>query len=332
MLGLLLVAACSSAAAAGDGAVFIMYHRVGEGEYPTTSVTAEQFESHIALLTGGGFTVMPAEEIVAALRNGSPLPEKPVAITFDDAYLSVYTEAWPRLRKASLPFTVFIATQPVDLGTERYMSWDQIREMKAAGVAVGAHTETHNHMVTAGEARNRAELQRSTERYVAELGGKPVLFAYPYGEAGHEVRDLVKEQGYTAAFGQHSGVAYRAGDQFFLPRFSFNEAFGDIDHFRHRVNALPLPAIEITPADPLLAANPPAFGFTVQTPLRGLDRLACYHPQFDSVMIERLGTQRFEVRFPEAFRNGRSRLNCTAPGPDGRYHWFGWQFHVRGGG
>ena len=114
------------------------------------------------------------------------------------------------------------------------------------------------------------------------------------------------------------------------PGFRLTRAFAELKHFRQRVNALALPAIEITPADPLIGTNPPAFGFTVKTPLDRLDRLACYHPQFDSVMVERLGAQRFEVRFPGPFKRGRSRLNCTVPGPDNRYHWFGWQFYVGG--
>ncbi len=318
----------ASEVAASDSAVFLMYHRFGEGDYPSTSVTLKQFDAHIALLTSGPYTVLPASEIVAAMQAGTPLPDRTVAISIDDAFLSVYEQAWPRLRKAGLPFTVFVATQPVDRGPSRYMNWDQIREMKAAGVTIGAHTESHLHMTRADKAETQGELERSKVRFLAELGESPELFAYPYGEASSVVREQVIKQGYTAAFGQHSGVGYRSGDRYFLPRFPFNEKFGDMAHFRQRVDAMALPAIEITPADPLIAANPPAFGFTVNASIAGLDRLACYHPQFDAIRVERLGTSRFEIRFPGPFRPGRSRLNCTVPGPDNRYRWFGWQFYV----
>ena len=320
----------TSVAVAKEEAVFIMYHRFDEGSYPTTNVTIEQFQAHIDLLSNGTYTVLPVPEILAAMRSGTSLPDRTVGITIDDAFLSVYATAWPMLRKAGLPFTVFIATQPVDNGINGYMSWDQVREMKSAGVTFGAHTASHLHMARADCEKNRKELERSRARYLAELGEMPTVFAYPYGEASQAARSLVVEQGFVAAFGQHSGVAYRAADPFYLPRFSFNEAFAELKHFRQRVNALALPAIEITPADPLIGTNPPAFGFTVKTPLDRLDRLACYHPQFDSVMVERLGAQRFEVRFPGPFKRGRSRLNCTVPGPDNRYHWFGWQFYVGG--
>ena len=326
---ILLLVSGVAEAAAPDGAVFVMYHRFGESDYPTTSVTLSQFDAHLALLTNGKYNVLPVSDVIAAMRAGTPLPDRTVAITIDDAFLSVYEQAWPRLRKAGLPFTVFVATQPVDQGTARYMNWDQIRALKAAGVTIGAHTESHLHMTRADDAEIRGELDRSAARFMAELGEVPTLFAYPYGEAGSAVRNLVIKQGFSAAFGQHSGVAYRSGDPYFLPRFPFNEKFSDMAHFRQRVDAMALPVIEVTPADPLVAANPPAFGFTVDASIAGLDRLACYHAEFDAIRVERLSPNRFEIRFPGPFQPGRSRLNCTVPGPDNCYRWFGWQFYVR---
>ena len=93
-------------AAAGENpgsAVAIMYHRFGEDARPSTNIKLDQFHAHIAELTSGKYPVMPLGDIVAALRAGKPLPDRAVAITIDDAYRSVYTEAWPRLRKAG-PF------------------------------------------------------------------------------------------------------------------------------------------------------------------------------------------------------------------------------------
>ena len=316
-------------AAAADSAAFIMYHRFGEDAYPSTSISVAQFDAHLAELKSGPYTVLPVQEILAAMRAGKALPDRTVGITIDDAYLSVFTQAWPRLRKAGLPFTLFVATQPIDNGAKNYMSWDQIRAMRDAGVTIGSQSETHLHMAEANEAQNRRDLQRSQDRFKAVLGEAPTLFAYPYGEASSATRKFVIEQGFIAAFGQHSGIADRTGDAFFIPRFAFNDRYGAISRFRQRVNALALPVSGITPADPLIeAANPPAFGFSVDATVSKLDRLACYHSQFDKVTVERLGSARFEIRFAAPLKRGRSRLNCTVPGPDKRYRWFGWQFYV----
>ncbi|MFP3386390.1 polysaccharide deacetylase family protein, partial [Tritonibacter sp. SIMBA_163] len=82
----------------------------------------------------------------ARIDAGKPLPPRTVAITIDDAYLSVYETAWPLLRKHDLPFALFVATDPVDRGIPGYMDWDQIRELEAGGVEIGSQAVTHPHM------------------------------------------------------------------------------------------------------------------------------------------------------------------------------------------
>ena len=315
--------------AAANGAVVTMYHRVGEEtDFPSTSVSKKQFEAHMTLLESGPYTVWPLEKVAEAFSKNEKLPDRTVALTFDDAYLSVYKTVWPRLKAAGLPFTVFVSTKAIDSGAEGFMSWSQLREMKAAGVSIGNHTRTHLHMANAGIDRNRAEIRHTRERLKKELGLTSTLFAYPYGEMSSAVRELVIEEGFLVAFGQHSGVAHASDDLFFLPRFAFNLRYGDIDRFRRSVNALPLPVQDITPADPLIAANPPAFGFSVDPSLSRLDQLACYHSQFGKVDVMRLGERRIEIRFKAPFKRGRTRLNCTMPGPESRWRWFGRQFYL----
>ncbi len=320
----------SISAQAADSAVVVMYHRFGESDFPTTNIRLDQFEAHIKELTGGQLTVMGVPEILTALRDDEALPDRAVAITIDDAYRSVYTEAWPRLRAAGLPMTVFVSTDDVDRKSEAYMTWDQIRELKAAGVTIGNHTASHLRMPTAAPARNAEELTRSNARFRAELGSAPTIFAYPYGEYSLAMRDLVVDSGFTAAFGQHSGVLHKGADQLFLPRFSMSEAYGGVARFRLAVNALPLRVRDVTPADPLLTRtnNPPFFGFTVfGDALDGLSKLNCYAAQ-GRARIDRLGRSRIEVRFERPFPAGRAKINCTMPAPNGRWRWYGMQFYA----
>jgi peptidoglycan/xylan/chitin deacetylase (PgdA/CDA1 family) len=324
-----VVAALAPAARAADSAVIFMYHRFGEGGVPSTNITIEQFEGHIAEIATGKYSVLPLAEIVAALRARAPLPDRTIAITVDDAYLSVYTEAWPRLKAAGLPFTLFVATDPVDQGLRGYMNWDQIRDLARAGVAIGSQTASHLHMVEASPRRNAAELAKSNRRFAEELGAEPELFAYPYGEHGLAVREVVTGAGFKAAFGQHSGVAYAGHDLYSLPRFALNETYGGISRFRRAANALPLPVDDVTPRDALLTDNPPAFGFTVATEIAGLGQLACYAShQREPARVERLGARRFEVRLETPFPPGRARINCTVPASGQRWRWYGVQFFV----
>ncbi len=320
-------AAAESSAASDSSAVVIMYHRFGESKYPSTNVTLEQIEAHIDELKSGKYTVMALTDILGAVAEGRPLPDRAVGISIDDAFLSVYSEAWPRLQAAGFPFTLFVATDPVDEGTAGYMNWDQIRELDQAGVTIGSQTASHLHMPKADAARNADELARSNKRFEEELGKKPLLFAYPYGESSLAVQATVKETGFKAAFGQHSGAFGSGGNFFNLPRFAMNENYAGMDRFRLAANAVALPVTDITPADPLIGTrNPPAIGFSVDATIKNLARLACFS-SIGEARMERLGEHRVEIRVDQAFPKGRTRINCTLPAGNGRWHWFGRQFY-----
>ena len=315
---------------AADSAVVVMYHRFGESTHPSTNIRIEQFESHVAELADPKYTVLPLPEIVQKLKARQPLPDRTVGISIDDAFLSVYREAFPRLQKAGLPFTLFVATDPVDRRIGGYMNWDQIRELRKAGVTIGSQTHTHLHMARSSDERNRGELEKSNERFRAELGEVPSIIAYPYGEYSLAVGRISKEAGLTIGFGQHSGVLHTESDMMYLPRFAMNENFGGISRFKLAVNALPLTVTEVSPADPLLSGenNPPILGFTVKGPAaERLAGLACYASGQGKARMERLGP-RVEVRLQEAFSPGRARINCTMPTRSGRWRWYGLQFYV----
>ncbi|MBO6518749.1 MAG: polysaccharide deacetylase family protein [Rhodospirillales bacterium] len=309
-------------------AVVIMYHRFGETDFPSTNVTMEQFRAHVAELRTGGYNVASLPKIIAALHNGEALPPKTVGLSVDDAYESVYTRAWPILKEAGFPLTVFVATDPVERGLSRYMSWDQLKEIAEQGVTIGSQTKSHPHMADLSAEAIKSELRISNALFEEKLGHAPDLFAYPYGETSNEVMALVKSEGFVAAFGQHSGAFGSGSDMYYLPRFAMNESFGSIDRFKLAANALPMRAADITPDDPTVTTpNPPLVGFTLTWPATGLDRLNCYSSHVEKVDLQRLG-KRIEVRMDTAMPHGRTRLNCTMPAGDGRWYWFGRQFYV----
>ena len=335
ILGALLT--MSIHAHAGKSAVIFMYHRFGEDEYPSTSIKLEQFEAHLAELKSGGYTVMALPDIIEALQIGTVLPDKTIALTIDDAYLSVYEKAWPRLKELGLPFTLFVATDPVDQGNQGYMSWSQIRELSQGGVAIGSQTASHLHMAAASSLTNRRELEKSNARFKKELGARPNLIAYPYGEASQSVEQLARASGFVAGFGQHSGVATKTPDMFYLPRFAMNENYGDIKRFKLAAGALAFNTGDLSPSDPLIDTdedNPPAFGFTINGDAaltKSLDKLACYASHEGNLGVTSLGGEngqtRIEIRMKRKLPKGRTRLNCTLPAKEGRWYWFGRQFY-----
>jgi hypothetical protein len=108
-----------------------------------------------------------------------------------------------------------------------------------------------------------------------------------------------------------------------------NETYGSPSRFRTAINALALPLAELTLEDPLITSdNPPAIGFTITKAIKRLESLACYASHAGRTNVIQLGANRIEVRIDKPFPAGRTRLNCTLPAAEGRWHWFGWQYYV----
>lgn len=185
-----LAAALSAPLVSAASAVVLEYHHVAADTPPSTSVTPAKFEAHMDHLAENDFTVWPLPRLVETVRAGGEVPERTVAITFDDAYASVYDEVFPRLQERDWPFTVFVATESIDKGIDAFVSWDELREMEAAGVTVGNHSVDHAHMVARGErdreqwlADARANIVDAQERLGTELESPARLFAWPFGNS-----------------------------------------------------------------------------------------------------------------------------------------------------
>lgn len=320
-----------NAARASDAAVVLAYPRLGPGR-PTATVTLDQLEAHIKELKSGPYTVMPLTDVIDAMRAGKPLPDRAVALTFDSGLRSIYRDAWPRLREAGLPFTVFVPTDRVAAGSAEYMSWDELRALHAAGVGIGSQGAADLRFAAQPIERIESDIRRSIERLRQELGAdwarRPPIFGYPYGEWTRAAAQALERAGFAAAFGQHSGVAHISLGMYGLPRFALSQSYGDSERFRIAVNALPLPLRELVPNDPIVRDNPPSLGFTVDPAVGKLDQLACFASEQGRAVVEVLGDVRVEVRMPGAFSPGRARVNCTMPGPDGRWRWLGVPFFV----
>ena len=316
--------------AAQSGVVFL-YQRFGKSGSPAGRIGLDQFEKHLEEIASGRYNVVPLGDIVAAFRRRDTLADRTVAISIDGADASIYAEAWPRLRRLGLPFTIFIATEPIDAGRRGQMNWEQIRELAASGVTIASQTANQLHLPELPAKEISRQINRAIGRIRDELGYPPKLFAYPFGAYGVGEKRQVREAGYIAAFGQQSGVGHPDADRYGLPRFLMNQRFGSLARFRLAANAQPLYLSDLTPADTVLeaATNPPPFGFTVAGDQGPLSALNCYAPNGPGpLQIERLGARRVEVRFAGPFPPGRGRINCTMPGDQRRWRWFGLQFYI----
>ncbi|NKB42989.1 MAG: polysaccharide deacetylase family protein [Alphaproteobacteria bacterium] len=315
-------------ALASDTAVILMYHRFGESHLPTTNTTVAQLEDHIAALQDGGYTVVPLADVVSALNGEHNLPPRAIAITVDDAYRSFLTTGWPRFKAAGFPVTLFVATEGVDAGYSDTLTWNEILTLQRDGVVIGAHSHNHSHFPSLSAATVAQDLAEMSAAFERALGDVPDVFAYPYGEAGRADMTAVRNAGFVAGFGQHSGAVGPLADRFYLPRFALNEQFGRLERFRLIIETLPLPVVSISPVDPVLQSNPPAITIELTDSLPNLENVTCFGPSGEQLNVV-AGTNTVSVNPTSSFPAGRARLNCTLRSVDrltqGRWYWYGWQ-------
>lgn len=327
-----LPAAAQPVAQDESAAVILAYHRIGEDEYPETSIRREQFASHVRELASGEYyNVMALPDIIAALKNGEKLPPHTVAITFDGGHKSILENAVPLLEKHGLPFTVFISTDYADRQTDDYMDWGEIDDLRRDRLGtIGLHPASYVRLYSEPEAEITRQINKARAIYREKLGEEPALFAYPFGEYSKIYRDIIETQGFAAAFGQQSGAAHTGSDLFTLPRFSMTESHGGLDRFRLTADALPLPVTDIEPRDPVLATARPSIGFTVDKSLEDeLANLTCFVSGQGKPDLEIIAGNRIELRLEKDFESERARINCTLPLAAGenyeepRWRWFG---------
>jgi len=319
-------------------AVVLLYHRFGDSRYPSTDIDMPRFRAQLNYLASNGFHVWPLPRIIRHLRDGRPIPDHTVAITVDDAYRTVYENAYPLLKAHHFPFTVFVATRVVDDHGASFMTWQQMREMAQHGATFADHTVDHPHLVDrrqgegghAWAKRVRREIRKAQQRLQAKLGPNsnsgPKLFAYPYGEYNPALQKMLRQMGYVS-FGQQSGAIGPGSDLEALPRFPMAGRFGTMEQFRSKIDTLPLPVASATPDDPVSPPrDPPVMTVTLGSgPTRGeRDQLSCYGSNQGRVPITWLNADhtRFRVRAPKAFPERRARYNCTVPAGGGRYYWY----------
>ncbi len=256
----------------------LIYHRFGEDKYPTTNIGVERFREQLEFLKNNDYRVIPLEELVTLLQGGAKLPEKTVVITIDDGYRSVYENGWPLLKEYGYPFTVFIYAKATENEHWNYMTWLQIKEMKAAGVDFQNHGFTHDHMAFKSPEMNmdeyrawiRADLAVSTRILSEELKERPRFFAVPYGEYNRTLLEEIRSFGYEAILLQNPGSVSSDTDPFSIPREPIlGNEWSSIPHLQMILERVDLPLTEEIPAAGKLTDNlPELFGARLLYPER----------------------------------------------------------------
>lgn len=222
----------------------LMYHSISDAaeseisSYYKTNTSPARFEQQMRWLAEAGFRSVDLEEGLRLAHRGIGKQEKIVVITFDDGFRDFYDSAFLVLKKCGHTATMFLPT--AFLGDKRQsfkdkecLTWQEVRELRAAGIRFGSHTASHPVLYENSWQEIENELAASKENLEQALGEKIASFAYPYAFPQHDrrfvekFRELLQKLGYQNCATTVIGRVQTGDDPFCLKRLPIND---DDDH------------------------------------------------------------------------------------------------------
>lgn len=121
----------------------LMYHEIGEPEGPWGNlyVSEDNFIKQMEYLKNNDFTSITMEDLVENREGRKRLAKKPIIITFDDGYSSMYDFVFPIMKEKDMIGTFYI--YPKKFNTWNSLTEDQIKEMSDQNMEFGSHSMSH---------------------------------------------------------------------------------------------------------------------------------------------------------------------------------------------
>jgi len=174
--------------------LIVTYHALGEPRSPV-SVPLAQLASDLAALVDAGFAFVSLDQCADWLAGRTRLPERPVAVTFDDGYAGLARDGLPILSRLGVPATVFViagrvgrdnrwpgqgrGVRPMPLA-----DWQELGALVASGLTLGSHSMSHPALPSLRDAALAEEVVASADHLEQMIQAPVRHFSYPYGRRG----------------------------------------------------------------------------------------------------------------------------------------------------
>ena len=215
----------------------LMYHHVGnwgpsQADWAPWVVLPEDFRAQMDWLVQHGYRTISFRELIECSSRGVTPAGKTVIISFDDGWAAQYAVARDELAPRGMRATFFVytgAVGPVPNGSG-YMSWQELRDLEAAGNEVQSHTVSHARLTDVLPAQLRYEMQESRRKIEVEMHHSVQVIAYPFGLHDRAVMQAARAAGYECAVRADADASIGEPLQFRMPRLRMG--YGDgLDRF-----------------------------------------------------------------------------------------------------
>lgn len=203
----------------------LMYHSISNGDSPTC-ISPGKFRTQMAMIAEHGWRVIPLRDVLLWHEGQIELPDKAMAITFDDGFVDYQRSAHPVLEERKFPSTMFVPTLKVGekedwigagVPPRSVMDWQDVVELDKTRAEFAPHSRTHADLTTLSAMHCLDEVAGSKNDMETELDRQVEYFAAPYGRTNEAVQKTIAKH-YTLAVGVEHGIATRDSDILNLPR------------------------------------------------------------------------------------------------------------------
>ena len=224
-----------------------------EKYYFPQTISTNLLISHFNWLKDNGYNVVSWQQIIDAENGKGTLPDHAVLLSFDDGYATMYNVIYPILKAynypavfapvsswLNTPVTKKIPYANTYLPRSVFVTWEQVREMEKSGlVEIASHTHDSHHGVranpagsqlpavispeyknnkyeTKAEYRNRLvrDFTLSSQSIPREVGKKPRIMVWPYGQFNNTAVDVAREVGMSHHFTLGEKLINKVGDKY----------------------------------------------------------------------------------------------------------------------
>jgi peptidoglycan/xylan/chitin deacetylase (PgdA/CDA1 family) len=198
----------------------LLYHSVNtrarRADAPYT-VSPRCFADHIDAIAASGRDPLLVSELAAGLRGERPLPERAVAVTFDDGFADTYG-AVEALLARNIASTVYVTSGEVEAADR--LSASQVAELaRLARMEIGAHAVRHRRLDEIPEGEVAYEVKASRAALEDITQAQVLSFAYPHGAYDRGTRAAVAAAGYQSAAAVKNAVSHDRDDPLAISRW-----------------------------------------------------------------------------------------------------------------
>ncbi|WFR59224.1 polysaccharide deacetylase family protein [Anaerocolumna sp. AGMB13025] len=207
----------------------LMYHQVKNSNLGKDVISPAEFESDLKYLSENNYNTITMSQLIDYVYNGTPLPENPVILSFDDGSISIYKNVFPLLKQYNFKIVLSIVGKSTDDYSKvdddninyAVITWDDIYEMDQSGLVEIQNHSYNLHHIRNGRYGCYKKQDESVDQYeevitedlntlqkkVLEVTDKiPTTFTYPYGKYNNLTESIIKKLGFKATLSCTYGV------------------------------------------------------------------------------------------------------------------------------